>query len=167
MNDLSVRIKGIRLKKGLSQEEVAEKLGMNQSNYARLENGKTDIKFERLAQIAKALEMSVGTLLDYDEKAELTEDARFYFDSLQEKIKEIEKLKEHIAELEEDTILLEKIEKLEEKIKELTKEVKEKKEEIIRVSNEKERLITEKDKRIEAMEITIQTLQKVVNKLSS
>ena len=164
MNDLSVRIKGIRLKKGLSQEEVAEKLGMNQSNYARLENGKTDIKFERLAQIAEALEMSVGSLIDYDEKAELTEDARFYFDALQGKIKEIEKLKEYIEELEDDEIFTEKISKLEEKNKELIKELKEKKEEIGRVSNEKERLITEKDKRIEEMERTIQTLQKLIDR---
>ena len=164
MNDLSVRIKGIGLKKGLSQEEVAEKLGMNQSNYARLENGKTDIKFERLAQIAEALEMSVGSLIDYDEKAELTEDARFYFDALQGKIKEIEKLKEYIEELEDDEIFTEKISKLEEKNKELIKELKEKKEEIGRVSNEKERLITEKDKRIEEMERTIQTLQKLIDR---
>lgn len=182
MDSLSIKIKGIRLKKGFSQEFVADKIGMTQSNYARLESGKSDIKFERLAQIATAFEMTIGSVIDYDGKADLPEDGRFYYDELQKTIKENERLKEKIADLEsesddEQSTQAISILELDEEIKELKKKIKlkdiellsekeERKKEVNRVSEEKERLLSEKERLIEEKERTIQIMQKLIEKQS-
>jgi len=46
---------GIRLKKGLTQKEMAKKLGTKQSAIARLESGKYNPTLEFLQKTAKAL----------------------------------------------------------------------------------------------------------------
>lgn len=56
----------IRLKReelGISQEVLAEMLGINQSAYAKIEQGNTQLTIDRLKQIAKALKISVIELL--------------------------------------------------------------------------------------------------------
>lgn len=181
MDLLAIRIKGIRIKKRLNQEAIAEKIGMTQSNYARLESGKSDIKFERLEQIATAFEMTVGSLIDYDEKADLAEDGRFYHEELQKALKKIDKLEAKIEELKEESNdelediskttvdLINENKELKDKIKaikiELVLEKEERKKEIYRISEEKERLITEKERLIEEKERTIQIMQKLIDKL--
>lgn len=56
-------IRRIRISKGYSQEYVASKLGMNQSNYGKLEKGNTQLTIERLEQIAKVLEVNMFTIM--------------------------------------------------------------------------------------------------------
>jgi len=48
MNNISINIKKIREKKGFSQEFVAEKLGINQSTYGKLERDKLNMTLNRL-----------------------------------------------------------------------------------------------------------------------
>lgn len=58
----------MRLFKGWSQEEMAEKLEMAVSGYAKIEQGKTDINFSRLQQIAKIFEIELADLIRLSER---------------------------------------------------------------------------------------------------
>jgi transcriptional regulator with XRE-family HTH domain len=66
--DIYNKIKFMRLFKGWSQEEMAEKLEMAVSGYAKIEQGKTDINFSRLQQIANLFEIELADLIRLSEK---------------------------------------------------------------------------------------------------
>lgn len=53
-------IKEHRLKMGLSQAEVAEKLGLSQVAYGRYELGKREPNFDFIIEIARILEFDPG-----------------------------------------------------------------------------------------------------------
>jgi len=55
-------MKYYRKKSGLTQEQVAEKLGIKPSNYAAYERGSRNPKFDRLAEIAQILGVSYNHL---------------------------------------------------------------------------------------------------------
>lgn len=48
-------LKESRLKKGLTQAELAEKAGMNSNSYAKIERGKAQLKGVTLVKLLKAL----------------------------------------------------------------------------------------------------------------
>jgi len=56
-------IKTVRLARGLSQKELAGKVGVDQSAVAQWESGKTAPRFSRLAKIAEVLECSIEELV--------------------------------------------------------------------------------------------------------
>lgn len=58
-------IKAIRKLKGISQSQMAEKLGIVVSGYGKIENGKIQLTLERLERIAEILEVSVETLMKF------------------------------------------------------------------------------------------------------
>ena len=67
-------IKNARKKAGLTQKELAEKMGSTQQNLAQYESGKRNPKLETLNKIAGALEIPVSLLtssLDSFEKGEI------------------------------------------------------------------------------------------------
>lgn len=51
-----------------TQEEVAEKLGMSTTGYAKIERGQTNVSVEKLKQIAAIFNINVSQLLDDNEK---------------------------------------------------------------------------------------------------
>ena len=51
-----------------TQEEVAEKLGMSTTGYAKIERGQTNVSVEKLKQIAQVFNLNVAELLDDDER---------------------------------------------------------------------------------------------------
>lgn len=53
---------------GLTQEELAEKIGIGQQSLSRMETGRMAPKFERLAIIADALDCSVENLFHTEEQ---------------------------------------------------------------------------------------------------
>lgn len=57
----------LRKSKGLSQLDIAEKLGINQDTYSKLERGKIQITIERMYQIAEILDVSIDDILYYEE----------------------------------------------------------------------------------------------------
>lgn len=57
-------IKKARKKKGITQKELGDKLGITQSSIAMFENDKTNIKFSTLEKIANALDTGVFDLFD-------------------------------------------------------------------------------------------------------
>ncbi len=52
------KIKLVRQAKGLTQESVAEKLGMSVTTYGDIERGDKDLKISRLQDIADALDIN-------------------------------------------------------------------------------------------------------------
>ena len=63
MNEiLGERIKALRSGMHLTQEQVADKIGIGRQKYARIENGTNNITLEILAQIAKVLGVQVADI---------------------------------------------------------------------------------------------------------
>lgn len=64
MDFVQIRLKALRIKLGLTQTEIAEKLGMKQATYQKLESGKTpDMRISTLTHICKTLDVSADWLL--------------------------------------------------------------------------------------------------------
>jgi len=91
------KIKKAREAKGLSQKEVATALKMDQSQYSKIENGKTDPYFSTIEKIAKALGIKVSDLLT-------AEDIFKDVDSLDKTIVEKVQLIEQLDETEKKSI---------------------------------------------------------------
>jgi transcriptional regulator with XRE-family HTH domain len=68
MTTLGAKIKKIRELRNYTQDFMAEKLGISQSAYSKIETDETEISQERLEQIAKALDISAQDILSFDEK---------------------------------------------------------------------------------------------------
>lgn len=58
-------IREIRLIKKLSQENMADVFGINTSTYSKMENGKIDLTFDRLAELAHTFEMRTIDILTW------------------------------------------------------------------------------------------------------
>jgi len=59
------RIKSIRVTKGLSQEFVAEHLGINQSTLARMEMGNPKLDSKQLISLCEVLEIDLEELIGF------------------------------------------------------------------------------------------------------
>jgi len=171
MNDIYIKIKSIRLKKGLKQDEIAAKLKMTQSNYARLERGLTQITFERLEELAGVFEMSVESILNFEEATDFKEDAKYYYTEYKKALKKIENLEKNITELEEDDLFIRKSEELETDVKELKSKLKQKDLEIERLkklieenTNFKNEIVNSYKQTIESQKQTIEALQMALKK---
>lgn len=57
-------IRQLRIKKGLSQEYMAEKLGISQQSYSRIEIKAVNTALSRLKEIAEILEVHLFTILE-------------------------------------------------------------------------------------------------------
>lgn len=59
-----IRLKEMRLKKDISQEEIAEKLGINRTMIIHYEKGRNQPSLERTIQIAHILDCKLDDLVD-------------------------------------------------------------------------------------------------------
>jgi transcriptional regulator with XRE-family HTH domain len=155
MSKIYESIKAIRTAKNLKQEEVAQKLGMAQSNYARMEKGLTQITVDRLEELAGVFEMSVSSILSYEigQVQPTTEDIDYYISLCKKYEKQLNTLKKRVEELEEAELegwgqKDDEVKGLKLKNKELIEKIK------------------EKDKTIEGKERTIKILEKAIEALS-
>lgn len=63
MNELlGNRIKALRVANELTQEQIADKIGVSRQRYARIENGDNNITLEILSRIAAVLDVAVGDI---------------------------------------------------------------------------------------------------------
>lgn len=62
--DLSKRIKDLRARKGLSQEQLADTCGLSLRTIQRIENGETEHRGDTLRRLATALEVSPDDIVD-------------------------------------------------------------------------------------------------------
>lgn len=60
-----LKIKGIRQAKKMTQNQLAEKVGISRSYLSELENGKWDIKLDLLIKISKVLGVHPSKLIKY------------------------------------------------------------------------------------------------------
>ena len=97
------KIYEVRRAKGVSQEEMANRMGIALNSYRKLERGKTSLVNSKLWDIANALGVSVRELVleeDQSTGISLAEAERNEFK------REIEKLKEENALLKQHIVLL-------------------------------------------------------------
>lgn len=64
MNTVGNKIRDLRVRRGINQENIAQHLGISQPSYARLEQDDNRITITRLIEIAKILNTSAAYLLD-------------------------------------------------------------------------------------------------------
>ena len=57
------RIKEVRKERGYTQTQIAQKIGMEQTQYSRYERGENEIKVNVLIDICKALKVSADYIL--------------------------------------------------------------------------------------------------------
>jgi transcriptional regulator with XRE-family HTH domain len=62
------KIRKIRELKGLKQENIATALGMSVTAYGNLERGDTNLTYEKLEEIAKAMEVTVQDIMNIPEQ---------------------------------------------------------------------------------------------------
>lgn len=63
--DVKANIRMIRILKNISQEHMAETLGISQSSYGKLERGATNLTMQRLDRIAKILGMTPFEIVNF------------------------------------------------------------------------------------------------------
>lgn len=63
MNELlGGRIKALRNAENLTQEQIADRIGVSRQKYARIENGSNNVTLDILTKIAEVLEISVADI---------------------------------------------------------------------------------------------------------
>lgn len=85
------KIRQIREAKGLTQKEVSLTIGMDQSQYSKIEKGKTDPSTSTVDKIAKAIGIELSDLFA---SHDVLKDINSYDKSLMEKLHLIEQLDE-------------------------------------------------------------------------
>lgn len=63
-NAIGLRIRDLRLSKGLTQEEIATKMGVSIAFLSRVERGRARINLARLSELCNILEVSEGQILN-------------------------------------------------------------------------------------------------------
>jgi transcriptional regulator with XRE-family HTH domain len=164
-------IKAIRLSKGLTQDVIAEKLGMTQSNYARIESGKAQITVDKLNQLSELFEMSVSSILNYEGSTDIEKDSHYYLliiAKLEKKVLLLEKkVKDFEEEIESDyEYRTNQKNGLTEQIQNLKDKLKDKEKERLGLVADKDRTIEEKDRVIKDRETMIEDKNKMINLLN-
>jgi transcriptional regulator with XRE-family HTH domain len=131
---LGEKISLMRRLKGLTQEEMAERLSMSATGYAKIERGETKLQNPRLERIAQVLGIELKDLFDLDKKnifnitdnslPQASHSCNVYLTEsqciheleklsllLQERNKEVEYLKNEVNHLKQIIELMDKIQK--------------------------------------------------------
>lgn len=58
------RVRSLRVKKGISQEELADRCGVHRTYMGRIERGETNITLTNIHKVARGLGVSPASLLD-------------------------------------------------------------------------------------------------------
>jgi transcriptional regulator with XRE-family HTH domain len=70
LKDFGARLKRLREKRGLSQAELADMIGVHKSHMLRYEHGQTSPTAERIIALARVLRVTADALLRGDRKGE-------------------------------------------------------------------------------------------------
>lgn len=76
------RIKEMRKNKGMTQEELAERLGMSREAIARIETGKNGTSVDGIISIAQVFDVSTDTVLGLEKNIELDREIATKFDMI-------------------------------------------------------------------------------------
>ena len=70
MNEIGKKLKELRKRKGLSQEELAELASINLRTIQRIENNESEPRGNTLKQICKVLDINAEDILDYGKQTD-------------------------------------------------------------------------------------------------
>lgn len=113
--NIGEKIRKVRDLRGFSQEYVAQKLGVSQRSYGKLETGETKLDIPRIEKISDILGVEPVSLITFDEKMLFTnynkaETQTGFFSTYQSSEQERELFNSRIEQLEkENTFLREEI----------------------------------------------------------
>lgn len=96
-----LQLKKIRISKGISQEKLADLIGMTQSNYSRRENGKKEISTSEWKRIAKALDVNLEEIYEYSDNSKKIDNSIDHSNILKHYLNYTESLENEIANLKE------------------------------------------------------------------
>ena len=86
--NLGLAVKSLRIKAGLTQAQLAEKAGVNQSSISRLERSRQSVTVTKFARIAQALGVKEQAIIDLahfgDKDSEDSEEWARVFDAFWE-----------------------------------------------------------------------------------
>ena len=102
LRELSNNIRKIRVLRGLTQEYVANDLGISLVAYGKIEQGKTDISYSRLTQIAEYFNIDITTIFQNVDVPNIVCDSQNY----QLKNPDIRRLEKEIEEMKADIKLI-------------------------------------------------------------
>lgn len=68
LENLGKNLKRYRLEQGLTQEELAEKVGIHPTYVGKLEAGKNNVSVKMLFKISRALKITLYDIFDFDKK---------------------------------------------------------------------------------------------------
>ncbi len=108
MMTIQEKIRSLREKNDLTQADMAERMNLSQNGYAKIERGDTQLKLEKLEQIANLFEMDLIELLSINDKGNVFLASDSFHSQNQENFHNI-----HNYYGENEKELLAKIEKLE------------------------------------------------------
>ncbi len=66
LEKLGKTLKNIRIEKGLTQEALAEKVGIHPTYVGKLESGKNNVSIKMLFKISRALNTKLYNIFDFD-----------------------------------------------------------------------------------------------------
>ncbi|MFA6924478.1 MAG: helix-turn-helix transcriptional regulator [Bacteroidales bacterium] len=108
IKELGKKIRQLRTNKNLSQENVANDLGISVTAFSKIERGETNIPFKRLVQISEYFGLKVKDFFQLNEKKEnknqyvqKEEQSNIVSDTETKYITDIENLKNEIIQLKE------------------------------------------------------------------
>lgn len=64
---MGLNLKIARIKKGLSQKQLADKVGISPATVSKAETGKFDLRLSTLIKLSKVLDVSVEELIKHEE----------------------------------------------------------------------------------------------------
>ena len=67
---LAARLRALRIERGLTQDQLGERAGMDPAEIRRLESGRRDPGVRVLSRLAQGLEVPASSLLDESDSAE-------------------------------------------------------------------------------------------------
>lgn len=65
--EIGSKVRQIRELKGFTQDQVAQKLGLSQRAYSKLENNETRFDWDRITKVAEIFEISPTDIISFDD----------------------------------------------------------------------------------------------------
>lgn len=97
--EIGKAIRTLRLKRGISQRELAKRLGRTETMVSLMESGKNIPQTERIKDVSKALGVTPTFLFLYAiEKSDIPEDKQLLYDTL------LVPLRDNLAGVNEETV---------------------------------------------------------------
>lgn len=96
-NKIGEKIRQLRVLGGLSQENVAEEIGMTHGNYGKIERGEIDISSTHLIKLAKVLKVSVNDFFENKLKVNSKESKAEYGYATKVELLEIGQALQHLT----------------------------------------------------------------------